>query len=91
MTDFISRSDLHHIAKNLRHDAPNDNDTYFVACEVLDYVADKMPGPKPAKIEYNKYHTPCCGYCHSTVGIYNIDCSANNFCGNCGWAIDWGD
>ena len=42
MTDFISRSDLHHIAKDLRHDAPKDNDTYFVAYEVLDYRATKI-------------------------------------------------
>lgn len=53
MTDFISRSDLRHIAKSMRHDAPKNNDTYFVACEVLDYVADRMPGPVPATISTN--------------------------------------
>ena len=32
MTDFISRSDLRYLAKDMRRDNPNDNDTYFVAC-----------------------------------------------------------
>lgn len=58
MTDFISRSDLRHIAENLRHDAPKDNDTYFVACEVLDYVADKMPRPRRGE-RSNRKNTNC--------------------------------
>lgn len=90
MTDFISRSDLRHIAEDLRHDVPKDNDTYFIACEVLDYVADKMPGPNPSTISTNRGYN-CCGHCGSVDGVLNADYRRNKFCGNCGWPIDWGD
>lgn len=88
MTDFISRSDLRHIAKSMRHDAPKDNDAYFVACEVLDYVADKMPGPAPVTISTNGGYNHC-SHCGSDAGILNITDDPNKFCGNCGWPIDW--
>lgn len=90
MTDFISRSDLRHIAKSMRRDAPKNNDTYFVACEVLDYVADRMPGPVPATISTNGSYN-CCGHCGSIDGVLNMEGGYNKFCGNCGWPIDWGD
>lgn len=90
MTDFISRRDLRHIAKSMRHDAPKNNDTYFVACEVLDYVADRMPGPVPATISTNGSYN-CCGHCGSIDGVLNMEGGYNKFCGNCGWPIDWGD
>ena len=90
MTDFISRSDLRHIAEDLRHDSPIDNDTYFVACEVLDYVADKMPGPKPAAIGTNGSYN-CCRRCGSVDSVLDMEGGRNQFCGNCGWPIDWGD
>lgn len=90
MTDFISRSDLHNIAEKLKRSSPKDNDTCFVACEVLNYVADKMPGPAPATISTNGSYS-CCGYCGSVDGVLDMTGGFNKFCGNCGWPIDWGD
>lgn len=89
MTDFISRSDLHHIAEDLRRNSPKDNDTYFVACEVLDYVVDKMPGPKPAKPFKDTFGRDCCSHCGSFAAIYSTNWEENRYCGNCGWPIDW--
>lgn len=90
MTDFISRSDLRLIAEDLRRNSPKDNDTYFIAYEVLDYVADKMPGPAPAAISTNGSYD-CCRRCGSVDGVLNADYRRNKFCGNCGWPIDWSD
>lgn len=90
MTDFISRSDLRHIAEDLRHNSPKDNEAYFVACEVLDYVADRMPGPAPAEISTNGSYN-CCGHCSSIDGVLDMEGGHNKFCGNCGWPIDCGD
>lgn len=90
MTDFISRSDLHHIAEDLRRNSPKDNDTYFVACEVLDYAADKMPEPKPAKPFKDTFGRDCCSHCGSFAAIYSTKWEENRYCGNCGWPIDWG-
>lgn len=90
MTDFISRSALHHIAEDLRRSSPKNNDTYFVACEVIDYVADRMPGPAPATISTNGSYN-CCRHCGSINGVLNMEGGNNKFCGNCGWPIDWGD
>ena len=90
MTDFISRNDLHDIAEDLSRNSTNDNEVYFVASEVLNYVADKMPGPNPATIKTNGSYD-CCGHCGSVYGVLNMEGGCNRFCGNCGWPIDWGD